>query len=444
MTTILDGLATRVRLAGDNPALNQRAGSWSWIGQRASSGASVSDDEALALTAVYRCVSLIATRVAGLPIHVFEERGIKPDGDATDAITVKLKSNDTAYLWRRPNLEMSRQTFWETVVGHEILGDAFIWVDKTDTGAPFAIWYIEPERVRVGRLRRDVGQLPAGTKIYEIDGDLPMVDYVQGGEIIHVPNWGRRSLRGINPIKIAAEAIGLGLTAEQYAARFFTQDSTPNGLLSTDQTLNDVSADRLARRWDARNAGLANAHRTAVLYNGLKFQQIQVNPADAQLLEERKFQVTEIARLFGLPPHLVADVEKSTSWGAGIEEQGRALITYTLEAHINRFEQAITDALLNGELTNRYARFDLGALLRGTLLQRYQAYALGFGRWLTANKILKLEDEAPVDGGDVLLVNAAMTPAELVAAGVNTAAPLGGGTADTRGSGPNQSAPQNN
>lgn len=402
---VVDSTIRRIRRSGANPG--REGSNWNWpFSERNVIGQTVTDDNALGLTGVYRCVTLISTVAAGQPLQVFDET----DEDNKK----KLKTEDTAYLWRRPNVEMTRQGYWETLIGHEVQGDAFIFVDKDGLDNPIGIWYVEPWRVRVGRLREAVNGLPAGTKVYEVDNYLPMVDYRQGGEIVHVPNWGRGSLRGVNPVKVAAQAIALGLSAEEYALRFFGQDSTPRGLITSDSVLTENQAAELARRWERNNAGLNRVHRTAVMGSGAKFQAISVSPEESQLLEERRFSLGEMARLYGVPPHLVGDTERSTSWGTGIEEQTRGWLAFGLQAHVNRFEQAISDALLVRELTNRYAKFNMNNLLRGATLQRYQAYAMGYGRWLTAADIRDMEEMPPVDGAELLLAASNLVPADQV------------------------------
>lgn len=417
---VLDRIRQRIRSSGPNPALTSSPQSYwpfpmrfvsgpDYWPNKSASGVTITSDTALSLSAVYASVRLLATTAAGLPIHVYEEQ--------IDGASTPLRSIDTQYLWGDPNNEMTAQTFWETVFGHEVLeGDAFIFVtkngrdnvaleDKAQPGDVWGLWYIEPWRVRVGRTSDF-------RKVYEVDGEEVMFDFRAGGEIVHIPNWARSSLRGVSPLNMARQAISLGVAAQDYADRFFSQDSTPRGVLTTEQDLTQIQADMLAARWDARNAGLGNAHRTSVLGKGATFEAISVNPDDAQLLEERRFQLSDIARFFGIPPHMLGDTERSTSWGTGIEEQTRGFLTYTLQAHINRIEQAIDSALLKRSKTNRYVKFELGGLLRPNLLQRYQAHALGYGRWLTANNIRRLEDLPDIDGGDELLTMTNMIPVE--------------------------------
>ena len=149
-----------------------------------------------------------------------------------------------------------------------------------------------------------------------------------------------------------------------------------------------------------------------MLSHGAKFQQITLDPEKTQMQELRQFQGEEVARLLGIPPHLLGFTEKVTSWGAGIAEQSRGFFVFTLQAHINRFEQAINDALLVRELTDRYVKFDVDGILRGTPLQRAQVHALGFGRWLVPNDIRRDEDLPPIEGGDTLAVPSNLIPIE--------------------------------
>jgi len=370
------------------------------------SGITVSDESALGLTAFFRGVTLISRTLGGLPPQVFQE---EVEANGAEGQTLKLKTPETGFLWRRPNPKESRQTFWERIVADEVRGNAFIWVEKHEqTGAPIAIYHIARRRMRVG-------QLESGQKIYEMDNELPMIDYRDGGEIVHIPNWGE-DIIGYDPVKLATEAIALGLSAQEYAARSVVEGGSPPGLLTSDLPLTPEQAKALSARWEESRAGLSNRLKAAVLGNGAKFQQTSVDPEKMQLESLRKFQSREIATLLGLPPHVLSDVERSTSWGSGIEEQNRNLFQFNFQAHLNAVEQAATDDLLVRELTGRYMRFNVAAMLRGTTLQRNSSHAMAYGRWMTANEIRALEELPPVEGGDDLLAAANMVPADQLAA----------------------------
>lgn len=400
---VLDNAIQRLRTSGKNIVTDRRvAPLWPWSGERTTSGAVVSEDTALALTSVYRATILIASSAGGLPIKVYNE----VDEDNRQ----RVKTPSTAFVWRRPNLEMTKVMHWEQAFAHEVLnGNCFLFVEKNEwDGSPVSLWPIAPRRVRVGRTK-------SGQKVYEVDGEDPMIDYRQGGEIVHIPNVSLDGLIGLSPIQQGRQAVGLAASAEDYAARFYSGDATPRGVLTSEQELTDEESDRILARWLARYGtavGAARTNRIAVLSKGAKFQPIQINPEDAQLLESRKYSVAEIARLFGVPPHMLYDVTNSTTWGSGLEEQSRGYVTYTLASHLTRFEQAIDDALLTRELTDNYVKFDTAGLLRGNLLQRYQAHALGYGRWLATNDIRRMEELPPVEGGDDVFAATNLVPIE--------------------------------
>lgn len=411
---ILQALVTRVRTRGPNPITSPTQGTPPAYSQpgafQSTAGPTVGEDAALGLTAVWRSVDLISGTIAGMPLHVYEEVMQRRENGSEIALQTKLKTPAVAYLWLRPNAEMSAMTFWQTVIAHEVLGNAFIYVDDPEnTGENLALWPIDPRRMRVGRLKD-------GRKIYQLDREVPMMDYKLGGEIVHVPNWSRTGLLGMSPLAMAAEALGTAVATNEYAGRFFSQDSTPRGVLWTEQEMDDDEATRMLERWEKQHSTLARTHRMAVLSSGLKFQPLAMSPSDTQLLEERRFNISEIARLFGVPSHLLNDQEKSTSWGTGIEEMNRGLDVYTLRSHIRRFETQINDCLLVRERTSRYVKWDLDAFMRGNTLTRNQAHALAYGRYKTPNEIRNEEDLPPIDGGDELLKQIQYVPVDEIAA----------------------------
>lgn len=406
---VLDSFTRRVRRSGPNPARTDGYSAWGWpyaagIGswftdtwRERTTTPAVTDASALSLTAFYRGVALIAGTVGGLPIQVFEE---EIGGDGSEGETRKIKTPDTAYLWRRPNPEMTMQSFWERIVADEVRGNAFIFVVKNargdvvqkadvESGVDWGIWYIERARVRVGRTS-DL------RKVYEVDGEIAMMDYSQGGEMVHIPNWGG-ALVGYDPIQIAPQAIALGLSAEEYAARGFGEGQVPPGVLSTDQTLNQMQADALADLWEKKHGGLDKREKIAVLGHGVTFQKIGRDLQEMQNVDSRKLTVAEMARLLGLPPFLLGDMDHASQGGGnGLEEQNRNLTTFNFQAHINRVSQAVSDDLLRRDTSNRYMRMNTAGLLRGNTLQRYQAYRLA--TFMTEDEKRALEELEPMGG----------------------------------------------
>lgn len=394
---VMTSLVNRTRRNGPNPVLKPGSGAWGWTYSRDSSSPRVDDIGALSLTAFYRGVSFIGSNVAALPLHIYEER--------EDGSKVKVKTPDTAYLWQRPNSEMARQSLWERIIADEVRQKGVIYVQKDRNDLPAGIWHLSRQRVKVGRTTD-------GMKAYQVDGEIPMIDYKQGGEIVHIPNWGD-GMDGYDIVSLASRALGLGLSAEQYAHESLATGMVPPGVITTDQSLTKEQADGVVAEWKRRHAGISKSQDIAFLGNGAHFEQLSIDHEKMQMEQLRRFQVEEISRLLGLPPHLLGDVDHASQGGGnGVEEQNLTLIRFTLQAHINRIEQAIDDNLLATELTGRYCKFDLRGLMRGAMLQRYQAYAMGYGRWLTAGDIRELEDMEPVDGDEMLLAQANMVPAE--------------------------------
>lgn len=341
-------------------------------------GVPVSAQTAMRLIAVWRCVTLIAQTIASLPLGVYrrEERGRK-----------ELRNPADKYIWQRPNPEMTRQTFWETAIGTCLLtGNSYTYVARNGLGNIAELWPLDPRRMSPYRNAK-------GQKRYRLDGDD-----VDPDEIMHVPGYGD-GFRGMNPITNARAALGLAVEAEQYGAQFFAQGTTLSGVLTTEQELKEDQLKRMDAQWNAAHKGPRNAYKTAILGGGVKWTSVSVPPADAQFLETRRFQTEDIARLFGVPPHMIGAVDKTTSWGTGIEQQTIGFVTYTLRSWITRFEQAMSDGLLAPE--NRYAQWNVSGLLRGDIAAR--------GAWYTAmrnigvynpNEIREKEEENPYEGGD--------------------------------------------
>lgn len=366
-----------------------------------SSGQVVNRDTALRLITVYTCVRIIAEAIGALPLQVFRrgERGRH-----------ELQLPLDQVIWGRPNPEMSRPTFWEICVGHCVLsGNAYIYKVRNGLGQIAELWPVDPRSVTV---RRDKD---TKRKLFVIAGDTYTRD-----DICHIPAWGIDGMTGLSPIAQAREALGIALGAEQGSATFYAQGSTVSGVITTTQELNDQQATELQRRWQKMHAGARNFHKVGVFGNGATWQQVGLSPADAQFLDARKYSVEEIARLFRVPPHMLGDVDRSTSWGRGLEEQQQAFVTYTLMPWLSRFEAAITDELL--PVSDRYAKFDLDSLLRGKAIERAQFYHLMRVAGIYSKNDARLEEDMPPittpDGNDYNApLNSNISPAKVAGNG---------------------------
>jgi HK97 family phage portal protein len=361
------------------------------------SGQQVTIDSALSVPTVYRCVSLISGLIAGCPLEVFKNPGKKlitvPALDPLNA--------DTMY---------TQYELWELVMAHLLLyGNAYVLKVKNGLDRVVDLRPIWPGRV--------TPKMVKGSKIFlvkkmTVDGALSPgePDVYTTDQLMHVPGLGYDGLAGMSPIMLMKQAVGTALAGDRLAARFYANGTQLAGILKTAVPLTSESqADELKRKWAIKNSGIGNAGQVAVLDAETEFQPLTLAPDELQFIEARRWETTEIARMYGIPPHLVGDVEKSTSWGTGIEEQNTAFVAYTLAAWANRIEQRVTREVV--QVRGQSATFDFSTLLRGDMTERFTAYATAI-QWgfLTRNEARIREDWEPIEGLDEPL-----TPLNMVA-----------------------------
>jgi len=387
---------------------NLGGGSFLWSGS--TSGKVVNEQTAMQMTAVYSCVRILAEAIAGLPLFVYKYGA---DGS-------KEKYLDHP-LWRvlhdEPNPEMTSFVFRETMMNHLLLsGNAYAQIIRNARGEVVALYPLMPNRMRVdrdtqGRLyyryTKNSDDAPEVGRSKQPEVILPP------SEVLHVLGLGYDGLVGYSPIAMAKNAVGLAIAAEEYGAKFFANGAAPGGVLEHPGTIKDP--ERIRQSWQSTFGGSANSNKIAVLEEGLKYTPIAISPEQAQFLETRKFQINEIARIFRVPPHMLADLEKSSF--SNIEQQSLEFVKYTLDPWVIRWEQAMNKALLfESEKRDVFTKFNVDGLLRGDYVSRMNGYATARQNgWMSANDIRELEnlDRIPAEqGGDLYLINGAMTKLE--------------------------------
>ena len=360
-----------------------------------SSGKTVNERTAMQTTAVYSCVRILAETVASLPLHTFKytENGKEK---ATEHSIYHLLADE-------PNPEMTSFVFRETLMGHLLLWrNAYAQIIREGRGNVIALYPLMPDRITVDRA--DSGE------IYYIYNKEGKQYYLRNYEVLHIPGLGFDGLIGYSPIAMAKNAIGMAIATEEYGASFFANGANPGGVLEHPGVVKDPA--RVRESWNSVYQGTKNAHRVAVLEEGMKFQSIGIPPEQAQFLQTRKFQLNEIARIFRIPPHMIGDLDKSSF--SNIEQQSLEFVMYTLDPWVVRWEQAIKRALFSkSEKKEYFVKFNVDGLLRGDYQSRMNGYAVGRQNgWLSANDIRELENlnRIPDDlGGDLYLVNGNMT-----------------------------------
>lgn len=357
----------------------------------AGSGILVSEQSALRSMAVLACVRVLAETIASLPLHVYRKRsdGGKERADYHDAYPVLHDSFNPA---------MTSFVGRETLQGHVATrGNAYALIEKDAAGYTTALWPVPPDCIEPAV---DHGALwyvitPTGTDVL---GIAPGV--YRPSDVLHVPGLGYDGLKGYSPIHLAREAVGLGIAAERFGAAFFGNGARPGGILTSEKMLTDAQATRISAEWKSVHEGVPNAHKVAVLSGNLKFQPLNVNPEDAQFLETRKFQVTEIARLFRIPPHMIGDLDRATF--SNIEHQSLEFVIHTIRPWLVRWEQEFNRKMFTPRERNRYfVEFNVDGLLRGDIKSRYEAYQVAKSNgWLNADEIRALENMNPLPNGN--------------------------------------------
>lgn len=391
--------------ARDKPVDKAADAGYSFLFGRTTSGKPVNERTAMQTTAVYACVRILAEAIASLPLHVYE---YQDDGGK------KLVHDHPLYylLHDEPNPEMTSFVFRETLMSHLLIwGNAYAQIIRDGARRVLGLYPLLPDKMEVQR--DDKGNI---YYVYSRNSDEnpTFKEYgnikLKAEDVLHIPGLGFDGLIGYSPIAMAKNAVGMTLACEEYGASFFANGANPGGVLEHPGVLKDPS--KVRESWNSVYRGVSNAHKIAVLEEGMKYQQIGIPPEEAQFLETRKFQINEIARLYRIPPHMVGDLDKSSF--SNIEQQSLEFVKYTLDPWVIRWEQSLQRSLLlPGEKGKYFIKLNVDGLLRGDYQSRMNGYAVGRQNgWFSANDIREMENMNPIpdeEGGNLYLINGAMT-----------------------------------
>lgn len=393
-----------IRGARDKPRNSYAGSALSFLFGRSTSGKPVNERTAMQTTAVYSCVRILAEAVASLPLHIYQY---------TDKGKERVADHPLySVLHDEPNEEMTSFVFRETLMSHLLIwGNAYAQIIRDGAGRVLGLYPLLPNKMQVDRA--DNGEI---IYIYSRDSEEnPNFStygqlYLRRQDVLHIPGLGFDGLVGYSPIAMAKNAVGMTQACEEYGASFFANGANPGGVLEHPGVLKDPG--KVRESWNAVYRGTNNAHKIAVLEEGMKYQQIGIPPEEAQFLETRKFQINEIARLYRIPPHMVGDLEKSSF--SNIEQQSLEFVKYTLNPWVIRWEQSLQKALLLPEEKKEYfIKLNVDGLLRGDYQSRMTGYATARQNgWMSANDIRELEDLNPIpeeEGGNLYLINGNMT-----------------------------------
>ncbi len=355
-------------------------------GYASNSGVPVTPFTALQSAAVYACIRAISQDLAMLA--PFVRRSLAAGGYR------RVRNHPLTKLFRRPN---NWQTWFE-FVGYVVSsiclrGNAFIVVERDQDANPIELVPISPDRCTI--MLTETGEL-----WYRVNSRrLGYGILIQPDDMMHVKNVSLDGYVGVSPIAIAQDVIGLALATQQHGGILFRQGGQIGGVISHPGKLSKEAGDRVANSWRETHAGVQNAHKVAILEEGMSFEKIAMTNEDSQFLETRRFQVVDICRLYGVPPHRLGELDKATL--NNIEQQNQQYVDSALKPTARSLEQLFDHHLLFDEERGPLeCKFDFDEMTRGDLLTRYQAYQIGtLNGWLNRNQVRAKENMDPIEDG---------------------------------------------
>lgn len=308
-------------------ALNQH-----WSAESLTTGQHLTVPEISKLSAVWACTQLIAGNVSCAPLMVYKR-------NKDQSKTLVPDHAISSLIGWRPNADMTAVQFWETFVSHMLLwGDGFAWIHRKG-GRITSLELLLPQR-----LNRTF--MSNGVEIYKYTGFDGVIRDIPEKDVLRVPNNSYDGVNGLSVIAYGSDIFGMSRASGEAAGKMFKNGMRPGGTLNVDKFLTDKQRDGVRTNILPNFSGSENMGKTLLLEGGMKFDQLAISPVDAEVLASRNFSVEEICRWFAVPPFMIGHLEKTTSFGTGIEQQQIAFRQFCLQRIMRRIEQGIERRLL--------------------------------------------------------------------------------------------------
>lgn len=345
---------------------------------------SVNVKNATSISAVYAAIGVISDTISTLPLNVYELNGKNRN--------IANNHNLQKIIKFKPNEYLTNVTFIEAVVKNMLTyGNAYIYPIKTRSNEIIKLEIVHPENIQIQSYQKVPFYLYTSTK-----GSIRL----ELNELINIPYFSYDGLNGLSPISACRSNLETMKAVDEHSKTFYKNGAFPSGVLEMPVELSDEAYARLKKSWHTAYSG-ENANKTAILEAGAKYAPITIPNKDAQFIELKQFQVSDIARIFNIPAHKIGDLSHATF--SNIEQQEINYAIQTILPLITKIESFFNRWLIEDDEKSRlYFKFKLSAMLRGDAKSRFESYMLGRNMGVySVNEIRELEDLNPIDGGDI-------------------------------------------
>lgn len=361
-------------------------------------GQEVNEKTAMRTSAVYACVRLIAGAIASFPAHIYRRTGA---GERE-----RVEHSYWRLLNQQPSPAYSAATMWEFLTGQMLLrGDGLAYLARNRGGDVTNIIPLRRNQAVIERKVMDDPREPHRLKYFITTPDGAFG--ADQDDILHLPGFGFDGVNSMSVIEWGARnSTGISIAADDHAGKFFGNGAQIEHVIKAVGKMTESQQEALRAAWVAKYSGKGPTGVPLILTEGLDLKELTMTARDAQLLETRQWNVIDVCRAFGVPPFMVGETTKSTSWGSGIEQMGIGFVVYTAAPHAKRFQQELNKKLF-GRQSPYFVEFSMDGLMQGDHSARAEYYTAALGgtqnpAWMTPNEVRKLENLPPIEGGDEL------------------------------------------
>ena len=375
-----------------------------WLGIK-QSDTYIKGESCLKQTTVFSCIKILSDNISKLPIKIYQNN---------DGIQ-RVSNHYLEYLLKlRPNEYMSASDFWKSVeVQRNIYGNAYVALEFNNKGQVTGLYPLESSNMQI--FVDNTGLLGSNNTMWYLYTDNIGVQHkFMSNEILHFKGLTSNGLIGLSVIEQLQHLVESGKSSEVYLSNFFKNGLQVKGIIQYAGDLNREAETKFREKFEQMSSGLDNAHRVALLPIGYKYEAMGQKLVDAQFLENTQLNIRQIAAGFGIKMHQINDLGNATH--TNVSEQNRSFYVDTLQPILNMYELEMDYKLfLTSEITSGvYAKFGIDTILRADIQTRYQSYQVAIQNgFKTPNEIRALEEDAPMEGADVLIVNGNMIPVAL-------------------------------